>query len=93
MSAITVTVVYALPDRATEIEVRLGAGATVADALTKSGMASLHPELDFARSPVGIFGRRVQRDRVLVDGDRVEIYRALMADPKNARRKRAARNR
>ena len=93
MSAITVTVVYALPDRATEIEVRLGAGATVADALTKSGLASLHPGLDLARSPVGIFGRRVERNRVLVDGDRVEIYRPLMADPKNARRKRAARNR
>jgi len=93
MSAITVTVVYALPDRATEIEVRLGAGATVADALTKSGMASLHPELELARAPVGIFGRRVQRDRVLVDGDRVELYRPLLADPKNARRKRAVRNR
>lgn len=93
MSAITVTVVFALPDRASEVEVRLAAGATVADALAQSGIASLHPELELARSPVGIFGRRVERNRVLVDGDRVEIYRPLMADPKNARRKRAVRNR
>ncbi len=91
MTAISVTVVLALPDRATEAELRLPAGATVADALAKSGLASLHPQLDVARSPVGIFGRRVERDRVLADGDRVEVYRPLLADPKDARRRRARR--
>jgi len=89
VSAITVTVVFALPERATEVELRLAAGATVADALAESRLAALHPELDLSSSPVGIFGRRVERDRLLSDGDRVEIYRPLIADPKEARRHRS----
>jgi len=89
MSEIAVSVVYALPDRATEIELRLPSGATVADALQRSGLARLHPEVDPLHCPVGIFGRRVQRYRVLADGDRVEVYRPLVADPKEARRRRA----
>ena len=90
---ITVTVVYALTERTTEIEVRLPEGVTVDDAIAHSRIADRHPGLDFASAPVGIFGRRVQRDRVLADGDRVEIYRPLVADPKTARRKRAGRGR
>jgi len=91
MSSITVSVVYALPDRATEIELRLPSGATVADALERSGVAELYPEVDTLRCPVGIFGRRVQRQRLLADGDRVEVYRPLVAEPKDARRRRAQR--
>jgi len=92
MSAIKVTVVFALAERATEVELRLAAGATVADALAASELAARHPELDLARSPVGIFGRRVERHRVLAEGDRVEVYRPLIADPKDARRRRARRS-
>ncbi|HVP86672.1 MAG TPA: RnfH family protein, partial [Casimicrobiaceae bacterium] len=44
---------------------------------------------DLARCPVGIFGRRVERGRILSDGDRVEIYRPLVAEPRDARRRRA----
>lgn len=88
MSTIVVTVVVALPEEATEVELRLPAGATVSDALTQSGVAARHPRIDVAHAPVGIFGRRVQRDRVLSDGDRVELYRPLVADPKDARRRR-----
>jgi putative ubiquitin-RnfH superfamily antitoxin RatB of RatAB toxin-antitoxin module len=91
MSEIAVSVVYALPDRGTQIELRLPSGATVADAIQRSGLAGLHPEVDTLRCPVGIFGRRVQRYRVLADGDRVELYRPLLADPKDARRHRARR--
>jgi putative ubiquitin-RnfH superfamily antitoxin RatB of RatAB toxin-antitoxin module len=91
MSAITVSVVYALPERATEIELRLPSGATVAEALERSGLAGVHPEVDTLRCPVGIFGRRVQRQRVLADGDRIEVYRPLVAEPKDARRRRAQR--
>jgi len=80
-------------DRAIEIPLRLPRGATVSDALAQSGLAALHPELDVAAAPVGIFGRRVESKRALADGDRVEIYRPLVADPKTARRKRAGRNR
>lgn len=86
-----VTVVVAWPEHASEVALALPAGATVADALAGSRLASRHPEIDLARSPVGIFGRRVARDRVLADGDRVEIYRRLVADPKEARRRRARR--
>jgi putative ubiquitin-RnfH superfamily antitoxin RatB of RatAB toxin-antitoxin module len=89
VSTISVTVVYALPERASEIGLMLPSGATVADALEGSRLASIHPEIDLARCAVGIFGRRVERDRVLADGDRVEIYRPLVADPKDARRRRA----
>jgi uncharacterized protein len=91
MNRITVTVVYALPDRATEIEVELAAGATVADAVERSGLAARHPEADIARRPVGVFGKRVDRRTTVADGDRVEVYRPLLADPKDARRKRARR--
>jgi len=90
VSVIAVSVVYALLERATEIELTLPSGATVADALEKSGLTDLHPEIDPMRCPVGVFGRRVQRHRVLADGDRVEVYRPLVAEPKEARRRRAA---
>lgn len=83
------TVVYALPDRAIEIEVRLNEGATVADAIERSGIAARVPEA--SRAAVGIFGRRVRRDALLAAGDRVEIYRPLRADPKDTRRHRAQR--
>jgi putative ubiquitin-RnfH superfamily antitoxin RatB of RatAB toxin-antitoxin module len=91
MSEISVSVVYALPERATEIEVRLSGGATVADAIARSRIAEQHPEIDFARAAIGIFGREVRRDATLADGDRVEIYRPLIADAKDIRRKRAKR--
>jgi uncharacterized protein len=87
---IEVTVVLALPDRATEIAVRLPAGATLGDALEGSGLAERHPEVDVARARVGIFGKLSDRKAVLADGDRVEVYRALIADPKERRLRRAA---
>ena len=90
MSEITVTVVYALPGAATEIEVRLLAGATVAEAIERSGIAARLPRADIAGAPVGIFGKRVRRDTVLGDGDRIELYRRLIADPKARRRRRSA---
>jgi hypothetical protein len=87
---IEVTVVLGLPDRATEITVRLPAGATLGDALEGSGLAERHPEVDLARARVGIFGKLSERKAMLADGDRVEVYRALIADPKAGRLRRAA---
>ena len=87
---IEVTVVLALPDRATEIAVRLPAGATLGDAIEGSGLAERHPDVDVARARVGIFGKLSDRKAVLADGDRVEVYRALIADPKERRLRRAA---
>jgi putative ubiquitin-RnfH superfamily antitoxin RatB of RatAB toxin-antitoxin module len=93
MNRITVTVVYALSEAAIEIEVELATGATVADAVELSGLAARHPEADIARRPVGVFGKRVDRRTMVIDGDRVEVYRPLRAEPKDARRKRAGRRR
>ncbi len=89
MSVIAITVVYALPGRAIEIDLRLDDGATVAEAIERSGIAARFPEA--AHAPAGIFGKRVARDALLATGDRVEIYRPLIADAKTARRRRAAR--
>lgn len=90
---IEVTVVLALSDRATEIPVRLPAGATVAEALARSDLGARHPELDLARALVGVFGRVAGRAAVLADGDRVEVYRPLLIEPKARRESRAARTR
>jgi putative ubiquitin-RnfH superfamily antitoxin RatB of RatAB toxin-antitoxin module len=88
---IVVTVVYALEDRATEIRLALPAGSSVADALARSGLAGRHPEIDLATVAIGVYGTRVRPDTLLADGDRVEIYRPLLIDPKERRRRRAVR--
>jgi putative ubiquitin-RnfH superfamily antitoxin RatB of RatAB toxin-antitoxin module len=79
-----VEVVQAQPQGAAVASVQLPAGATVRDALAASGLA-----LDLEKQACGIFGKRVALDHPLADGDRVEIYRALAIDPKEARRLRA----
>lgn len=84
-----VEVVYALPAGPDLTQLELPPDATVGDALVASGIAARHPGIDL--SQLGIFGRRVQADARLADGDRVEIYRPLAADPKEARRRRAAK--
>ena len=87
---ITVEVVYALPARQRILEVRVPSGSTVETALRAPEVLAEHPQIDLACVKVGIFGRRVSPKHVLHPGDRIEIYRALIADPKTARRKRAA---
>ncbi|MDB5988228.1 MAG: hypothetical protein JWR16_3281 [Nevskia sp.] len=81
---IEVEVVYALPQRQQLRRLTLDDGATVADALAKAGLEEL------TNGNVGIFGRVVDRQQRLKDGDRIEVYRPLLADPKLARRRRAA---
>ena len=85
--------VYARQDAADSVSVDLPAGATVRDALLASGMLERHPELNLARQQLGIFGRRVPLDAPLSPGDRIEIYRPLAMDPKEARRRRARKRR
>lgn len=87
MSKIRVTVVFALPDAATEVTLYLPEGGTVADAIESAGIRTAAKGAD-ASAAVGIFGQRVRRDRVLADGDRVELYRSLRTDPKQSRRRR-----
>ncbi|MDN5861872.1 MAG: RnfH family protein [Salinisphaera sp.] len=84
-------VIYAQPGHATCCRVDLPSGATVADAVSASGMLERHPEIQWPRTPVGVFGRRADPGSELEDGDRVEIYRTLLVDPKERRRLRARR--
>ena len=88
-----VEVVYAKPGESARYFVELPEGATVLSAIEHSGVLAAHPEIDLARDGAGIFGRRVALDRALRSGDRVEILRPLVADPKAARRKRAVKAR
>jgi uncharacterized protein len=88
-----VEVIYALPDGAVVKGYRVTPPATVAGALA---LAAADPDfrgIDVAGCSVGIFGRLVPQDRVLQPGDRLEIYRALAVDPKEARRERVQRAR
>ena len=85
---IDVAVVYALPSEQRLSTVRVPSGSTVARALRDSGVLERFPEIDVNRAKLGVFGRRVSPEDVLRDGDRIEIYRELIADPKSARRKR-----
>lgn len=87
---VQVEVVYALPQRNWSITVTLPAGATLQQAIAASGILTQCPEIDLAVNKVGIFGKLQELDTVLHGGDRVEIYRSLRIDPREARRKRAA---
>ncbi len=87
---ITVEVAYARPDEQRIIELQVPPGTTVAEAIERSGIVEQFPEIDLAKNKVGIFGKLSKLDNVLQAGDRVEIYRPLIADPKEARKKRAA---
>ena len=84
-----VEVAYALPRRQHVVTVALPPGATVADALRAVADRPPFNELDLESVPVGVFGDRVPRDRRLQPHDRVEIYRPLRIDPREARRRRA----
>jgi uncharacterized protein len=86
---INVEVVYALPMQQPLLQVRLAEGATVEDAIRASGVLDAFPEIDLAKNKVGIFSKLVKLDEKVRDKDRVEIYRPLIADPKEVRRKRA----
>ena len=86
---LTIEVVFALPDRQALVTVIVDEGATVADAIARSSLDAAFPEWNLDDCAVGIWGRPVVRDRTLQQGDRVEIYRALQIDPREARRKLA----
>ena len=86
-----VEVAYAAPARQEVIEVCVRPGATVEQVIRASGMLARFPEIDLTLQRVGIFGETARLQDAVRDGDRVEIYRPLVADPKEARRARAAR--
>ena len=86
---IKVEVVFALPERQVLVEVTLEEGATIADAISAAGLAERFPDEQIDALPTGVWGRPAERDRSVQAGDRVEIYRPLEIDPREARRQLA----
>ena len=86
---IKVEVAFARPDDQLILEVDVPAKATVEEIIKLSGVLEKFPEIDLAVNKVGVFGKLTKLDKTLRQGDRVEIYRKLIADPKEVRRKRA----
>lgn len=91
MSAkIMIEVAYATPEFQKIIELEVEKGTSVIDAAEQSEIMQYFPDIDFEHTDLGVFGKIVPPDYKLIDGDRIEIYRALIADPKEIRRQRAA---
>lgn len=87
---ILVEVAYAKPDVQVIIPLFVDAGTTLEQAIQQSGVLNDFPEIDLNKNKVGIFSKIAKKDTVLREKDRVEIYRPLIADPKEVRKQRAA---
>ncbi len=88
---IHVEVAFAKPDNQVVIEVQLGKGKSVLQAINESGILQQCPEIDQAEMYVGIYGKACKLEKVVEQGDRIEIYRPLMQHPMDARRNRAVK--
>jgi len=87
---IKVEVAFAEPDEQVIIALEVDADATIEEIVKASGILDRFPEIDLSKNKVGIFGKLAKLTATLREGDRIEIYRPLIADPKEVRRKRAA---
>ena len=83
-----IEIVYGLPDKQVLKKLNMQNGCTVREAVCQSGLDEIFSELDLQTAPLGIFGKSVKDETLLRDKDRIEIYRPLLIDPKEARRKR-----
>ncbi|ANO51532.1 RnfH family protein [Woeseia oceani] len=88
-----VEVVFALPDRQVLKAVTVPAGSSVDDAIDQSAIRALFPDIDLNVLATGVWGQPVKRSQLLRNGDRVEIYRSLLMDPREARRQLAEHGR
>jgi len=88
---IDVEVVYALPDEQMLFAVRVPRRSTIRAAVERSGLMQRYPDIDLDRCAVGVYGKRVVMNGTVKPGDRIEIYRPLVADPKQSRRRRASK--
>lgn len=86
---ITVEVAYATPARQAILSVTVAEGTTLIEAVRQSDIGHLFPELDIETADTGIWSKAKPKDTIMQDGQRIEIYRPLIADPKQARRNRA----
>lgn len=84
-----VEVCYALPEEQTLLQLIVDQDASVEEVIQQSGVLQLHPEIDLSDNKVGIFSKLTTLDAQLHDGDRIEIYRPLLIDPKEVRKQRA----
>ena len=87
---ISVEVAYALPDQQTIVALTVAADATLQEVIQASGLLDQYPDIDLQKNKVGVFGKLGKLTDTLHAGDRVEIYRPLIADPKEVRKQRAA---
>lgn len=87
---INIEVVYALPDQQVVVPMNLPAGTSLSQALEASGLPGKYPEIDMVKGKFGSYSKLLKLDTILRDRDRVEIYRPLIADPKEVRKQRAA---
>lgn len=88
--AMLIEVVYALEKKQTLLELEVDEGTTLKQAIEQSGIMNTYPQIDLNKDKTGIFGKIAKLDTVLREKDRVEIYRPLIADPKQVRKQRAA---
>ena len=88
---IMVEVAYAIPEEQVIISIKVPTIFNVQQAIEKSGIQKKFPSIDLSKNKVGIFGKKTTLDHPLKDRDRIEIYRPLILDPKEMRRKRAAK--
>ncbi|MBI4741173.1 MAG: RnfH family protein [Betaproteobacteria bacterium] len=86
----SVEVIYALPKKQEIVPLKLPVGATVRQAIEASGLLQKYSEIDLAKNKLGVFAKLAKPDAALRDKDRVEVYRPLIADPKEMRKQRAA---
>jgi putative ubiquitin-RnfH superfamily antitoxin RatB of RatAB toxin-antitoxin module len=86
-----VEVAYALEKKQTLLELEVSEGTTLKQAIELSGIIDTYPQIDLTKDKTGIFGKIAKLDTILREKDRVEIYRPLIADPKQVRKERAAK--
>ena len=89
---ITIEVIYALPAEQNIITIRVNKTCKVKHAIEKSGVLEKYPEIDLDEEKLGIFSKKCTLNDPLHDWDRIEIYRPLIIDPKQARKNRAEKN-
>ena len=87
---IAVEVVFALPEQQTLLAFEVDEGANVEEVINQSGILQQYPDIDLTINKVGLFSKLIKLDHQLRDKDRIEIYRPLIADPKEIRKNRAA---
>ena len=86
---IEIEIVYALPEKQDLRRIRVEEGTRISEAIKLSGMLTSYPEIDLTSQSVGLFSKVQKEDTELREGDRIEIYRPLIADPKEVRKKKA----